>query len=40
MGTHEELIKSCEAYEEIYTTQMGSSKMGDVTALEGQEVMA
>lgn len=36
-GTHGELLKTCEAYEEIYTTQMGSSKIGAVT---GQEVMA
>lgn len=33
-GTHEELLKTCEAYEEIYTTQMGSSKIGAVTGLE------
>lgn len=39
-GTHEELLKTCKPYEEIYTTQMGSSKMGDVTAIRGQEVMA
>ena len=36
-GTHAELLESCEAYNEIYTTQMGSSKMGSVT---GQEVTA
>ena len=36
-GTHEELLKTCEAYEEIYTTQMGSSRIGAVT---GQEVIA
>lgn len=36
-GTHAELLESCEAYSEIYTTQMGSSKMGSVT---GQEVTA
>lgn len=32
MGTHDELLKTCEAYEEIYTTQMGSGKMGEVMA--------
>ncbi len=31
-GTHEELLKTCEAYEEIYTTQAGS-KMGDSAAI-------
>ena len=36
-GTHAELLESCEAYNEIYTTQMGSPKMGSVT---GQEVTA
>lgn len=36
-GTHEELLKTCEAYEEIYTTQMGGSKMGEA---KGQEVTA
>ncbi|MBQ6834101.1 MAG: ABC transporter ATP-binding protein [Lachnospiraceae bacterium] len=47
MGTHEELVNTCDAYEEIYTTQMGS-QMGSVAAIEealaevemGQEVMA
>lgn len=48
MGTHEELMKTCGAYEEIYTTQMGS-QMGSAAAIEeanaglamdGQEVMA
>lgn len=42
MGTHEELVKTCEAYEEIYTTQTGS-QMGSAAAImeaEGQEVMA
>lgn len=38
-GTHEELIRTCEPYEEIYTTQMGSSKIGAVPE-NGQEVMA
>lgn len=32
MGTHEELLNTCAAYEEIYTTQTGSGKMGEVTA--------
>lgn len=32
-GTHEELLKTCEAYEEIYTTQMGS-QMGSLGAME------
>jgi len=36
-GTHNELLKTCEAYEEIYTTQTGGSKFGEVT---GQEVTA
>ena len=47
MGTHEELVNTRDAYEEIYTTQMGS-QMGSVAAIEealaevemGQEVMA
>ncbi len=40
-GTHEELLKTCEAYEEIYRTQMGSQKTeGTANALQGQEVMA
>jgi len=48
MGTHEELVKTCEAYEEIYTTQMGS-QMGSAAAIEeanaelamdGKEVLA
>ena len=47
MGTHEELVKTCDAYEEIFTTQMGS-QMGSAAAIEealaevemGQEVMA
>lgn len=34
-GTHEELLRTCEAYEEIYMTQQGS-KMGSA----GQEVTA
>ena len=33
MGTHEELLKTCEAYEEIYTTQIGS-QMGSAAAIE------
>ena len=33
MGTHEELVKTCEAYEEIYTTQIGS-QMGSAAAIE------
>ena len=28
-GTHEELLKSCTAYEEIYMTQTGSARMGE-----------
>ncbi len=28
-GTHEELLKSCTAYEEIYTTQTGSARIGE-----------
>ena len=32
MGTHEELIKTCEAYDEIYTTQIGS-QMGSAAAI-------
>lgn len=36
-GTHEELLKTCEAYEEIYTTQTGGLKMGEAA---GQEVTA
>ena len=32
MGTHEELVKTCEAYEEIYTTQVGS-QMGSAAAI-------
>ncbi len=39
-GTHEELLTSCEAYEEIYATQTGSTKMGAGAELTGQEVMA
>ena len=40
MGTHEELVKTCEAYEEIYTTQIGS-QMGSAAAIkEAEEVMA
>lgn len=40
-GTHEELLKTCEAYEEIYRTQMGSQKTeGTANAIQGQEVMA
>ena len=32
MGTHDELVKNCEAYEEIYTTQIGS-QMGSAAAI-------
>ena len=40
MGTHEELVKTCEAYEKIYTTQIGS-QMGSAAAIkEAEEVMA
>ena len=47
-GTHEELLNTCEEYEEIYTTQMGS-QMGSAAAIEeanaelaagGEEVLA
>ena len=27
-GTHEELLKTCEAYSEIYTTQIGNQTIG------------
>lgn len=27
-GTHEELLKTCETYSEIYTTQIGNQSIG------------
>ena len=27
-GTHEKLLKTCEAYREIYTTQIGNKSIG------------
>lgn len=35
-GTHEELVNTCEAYEEIYTTQIGS-QMGSAAAIKEAE---
>ena len=32
MGTHEELIKSCEAYQEIYYSQRDREKTQEVSA--------
>ncbi len=38
-GTHEELIKTCDVYEEIWSTQSGEKKE-NTPVLTGQEVMA
>lgn len=40
MGTHGELIKTCEAYREIYETQYGSSAGPQTDSMTGQEVQA
>lgn len=40
-GTHEELLKTCKTYEEIYRTQMGNEKTEEpADTFRGQEVMA
>ncbi len=40
-GTHDELLKTCKTYEEIYRTQTGSEEIDGLTkAFQGQEVTA
>ncbi len=40
-GTHEELLKTCKTYEEIFRTQMGNEKTEEpADTFRGQEVMA
>ena len=40
-GTHDELLKTCKTYEEIYRTQTGSEETDGLTkAFQGQEVTA
>lgn len=36
-GTHEELLNTCRAYEEIYTTQAGTSRIGEGPEASGAE---
>lgn len=36
-GTHEELLNTCRAYEEIYTTQAGTSRIGEGPKASGAE---